>query len=298
MTQIISVMTADYVLLASDRRLTLGEGPRIGEVYDDDTCKLVSLCGTTGIGYTGVGRIKGTPTHEWIAKILADAGCRDAAGACRIILDRAPAALSNVPRSVRRHTFLLAGWAHFGTPATLRSYHCLVTNTHDLSGQVAPEPLDSFHAFLRVLGEEEESYGHLLGEPLGIERAQNLRRNIRRLVERQLGPQETLRLLVDEVIHTSDISPTVGSKILGFCIPKESARARFETGQLMMLATQPNSRVATFTYFEKGLNELQQYGPTTVCGEFAVTDVKTQNDTSRDFQSSEFRILALPKSPL
>ena len=291
-------MTADYVLLASDRRLTFGDGPRIGEVYDDDTCKLVSLCGTTGIGYTGVGRIKGFPTHEWIAKTLAVASCRDAGHASRILVENAPAAFSPVPLSVRRHTFLLAGWAHFGTPATLRPYHCLVTNGHDLSGQVASSPLDSFNSFLRVLRDEEESYGHLLGEPLGTDRAENLRRNIRRLAERKIGPQETLRLLVDEIVHTSENCPTVGSKILGFCIPRESALARFETGRSMMLATQPNSRAATFTYFEKGFDELQQYGPTTVCGDVALTDIKTQNDASRDFQSAEVRILAWPKRSL
>jgi hypothetical protein len=298
MTQIISVMTADYVLLASDRRLTFGEGSRLGEVYDDDTCKLVNLCGTTGIGYTGVGILKGTPTHEWIARLLTDSGCRDAAHACRIIVDSAPAAFSNLPRPLRRHTFLLAGWAYFGTPAKLRSYHCLVSNSYELSGQVAPQPLGTFNSFLRVLGQDEPSYGHLLGEPLTTNRAENLRRNIRRLVERQIGPQETLRLLVDEIVHSSESRPTVGSKILGFCIPKESARVRFETGRSVMLATQPNSSLTTFTYFEKGFDELQQFGPTTVCGEFGVTDLKTQNDTSRDFQSSEVRILPLPKSPL
>ena len=54
MTQIISVITKDYVLLASDRRLTIGEGPRQGQLVDDDTCKLISLCNTCGIGYSGL----------------------------------------------------------------------------------------------------------------------------------------------------------------------------------------------------------------------------------------------------
>lgn len=297
MTQIIGVVTADYVLLASDRRLTFGEGPRVGQVYDDDTCKLVCLCGTTGIGYTGVGRIKGIPTHEWIAKTLADASCRDAGHASRLLAENAPAAFSTVPPSVRRHTFLLAGWATFGTPTNLRPYFCLITNGHDLLGQVASTPLDSFNSFWHVLRDEEESFGHLLGEPLGPERGDNLRRNIRRLVERKIGPQETLRLLVDEIVHTSETCPTVGSKILGFCIPKESVLAGFKRGRSMILATQPNSRVATFTYFERGFSELQQYGPTVVCGESAFTDVKTQNDPSRQFQSAEIKILSLPKHP-
>jgi len=291
-------------LLASDRRLTFGEGPRVGEIYDDDTCKLVSLCGTTGIAYTGLGKIENAPTHQWIAKTLAAAGCSDAAHAvemsgsgfaARIIENRATTAFSTVRKSVRRHAFFLAGWAMFGSPATLNPYNCIISNMYDASKQNASEPLDSFSSFLRVLERNEQSYGHLLGESLSKERAEQLSRNVRRLAERRIGPQETLRLLSDEIVHTSGICTTVGSKILGFCIPRESVLKQFETGQTVMVATQPNSSVATFTYFEKGFNELQQYGPTVCCGESAYTDLKTENDPSRDFQSSEFRILALPK---
>jgi hypothetical protein len=282
-------------LLASDRRLTFGEGPRVGEIYDDDTCKLVSLCGTTGIAYTGLGKIENASTHEWVAKTLAAAGCRDGAHAARIIENRATTAFSTVRKSVRRHTFFLAGWAMFGSPAALNPYNCIISNMYDASEQNASKPLDSFSSFFRVLEKNEQSYGHLLGESLSKERAEQLSRNVRRLAERRIGSQETLRLLSDEIVHTSGICTTVGSKILGFCIPRESVLKQFETGQSVMVATQPNPSVATFTYFEKGFNELQQYGPTVCCGESAYTDLKTENDPSRDFKRSEFRILALPK---
>ena len=106
--------------------------------------------------------------------------------------------------------------------------------------------------------------------------------------------EEALRLLVDEVIRTSGYCSAVGWKVLGFCIPRNAAKRFFETGQQAMLAVQPNPDVTAFTYFEKGYSELQQYGPTSVCGQWAVTDVETRNDPSRDFQSSSFRILAGP----
>src|SRR5713101_7037041 len=111
MTQIIAAITQEYVLLASDRRLSYGDGPRKGEVYDDDTCKLVSLCGTTGIAYSGVGQMKGrVPTHEWIAKTLADVGCYDARCAEQTLVTQAVSGLSTTPAELKRHTFLLAGW--------------------------------------------------------------------------------------------------------------------------------------------------------------------------------------------
>ena len=55
MTEIIGLVTQEYALMASDRRLTLGEGPKQGELVDDDTCKLVNLCNVCAIAYTDIG---------------------------------------------------------------------------------------------------------------------------------------------------------------------------------------------------------------------------------------------------
>lgn len=295
MTQIIGAITKDYVLLASDRRLSIGEGSRAGESVDEDTCKLVCLCGAAGIGYTGLARIEGTPTHEWIAKKLAEAGCCDPANADRIIAERATAAFSRIRRWPQ--SFLMAGWAYFEKFTGLRPHLCLITNMLDSSQCRAREPLESFFSFRKALRDDEPSCCEVIGAPLRVDRIRQLRRNIDRLVERQTDPKATLRLLVDEIIHTSVVEKqaTVGSKILGFCIPRQSAQAYFETGRSGMLAMQPNKVTAAFTYFEEGYSELQQYGPTFTCGEMAVTDVKTTNDPSRDSQSAGFRLLSLPK---
>jgi hypothetical protein len=296
MTQIICGITQEYVLLASDRRLIYGSGPRKGQTYDDDTCKLVSLCGTTGIAYSGVGEMEGNvPTHHWIAKTLANERCLDAPCAERALIAHAPLALNNTPSDLRHHTFLLAGWAYFGEPAALRPYIGIVTNTRDSTGKFAPKPLDVFNASRRYLREEEEASLCLAGETLTRERAQSLERNLKRLLTREIGPKEALRLLVDEVINTSRWCDRVGSKILGFCIPKKGAQRFFESGENVTLASLPNAETTSFSYFEEGYSEFRQYGPTTVCGEWAVTDVQAVNDPARDFQSSSIRILALPK---
>ena len=296
MTQIISTITREYVLLAADRRLTYGNGPRTGELYDDDTCKIVSLCGTTGIAYSGVGEMTGrVPTHEWIAKSLADAGCRDARCAEQTLIERAPSGLSATPPELRRHVFLFAGWAHFEDPPVLRPYWTMITNTLDASGKPSREPLNSFNSFRRYLRQEEDLNWVSAGEAITSARAEDLVRNLRRLINREIGPKEALRLLVDEVTNTSKRCSGVGSNVLGFCIPKKGAQRFFEKGETVMLAVQPNPDTTAFTYFEDGYSELKQYGPTTVCGNWAVTDVETENDPSRDFQSSSIRILAMPK---
>lgn len=294
MTQIITAVTHEHVILASDRRLTYADGYLKGKPYKD-TCKLVSLCGTTGIGYSGVGEMKGKiPTHEWIARTLAEAGCVDAASAERTLISRTPDALSATPPRWRSHTFVLAGWAHFDDPPVLRPYLTRITNMVDGCGREAERPLESFYASRRYLREQEELLWLAVGERILAPRAVRLDKNLRRLVRREIGPKEALRLLVDEVIYTSKYCPTVGSKVLAFCIPKKPAQQFFEKGRQVMLAAQPNPYAAVFMYFEDGYSELRQYGPTTICGQWAFTDVETQNDPSRDFQSSSIRILSAP----
>lgn len=75
MTQILTAMTNEYVLLATDRRLTYASGPKKGELFDDDECKLVNFCNYAGVAYSGLARIAGKPTYEWIGSVLADANC-------------------------------------------------------------------------------------------------------------------------------------------------------------------------------------------------------------------------------
>lgn len=296
MTQIISVITKDYVLLASDRRLTIGAGPRKGELFDDDTCKLVSLCNTCGIAYSGLAHISGIPTHEWIAKKLAAADCHDASSASSVITNEANIAFANVKPSIRRHIFLMAGWAYFDNPPVLRSHFCAITNILDGSGKFVSKPQEKFDYIVRALRDNEQFLWYSIGEPLRSERAKYLERNLRQLVKRDIGPKEALRILVEEIVYKSTVEKcqTVGSKILGYCIPKQAVNKQEKSQQWFVLAQQPNETSAAFTYFEPEYKELRQYGPTVVCGNYAVTDIKTENDEGRNYQSSQMRILHMP----
>ena len=227
---------------------------------------------------------------------LASANCRGPAKASQVLAKSAGRALSNVPASIRRQIFLIAGWELFDKPPRLRSFLRVITNMLDDSGKVLAQPRTSFVRRLRALHDGEGILWTAIGQPPRKERVQQLRRNLRRLIARKIGPKEALRLLVDEIVNTSlkEKCESVGPKVLGFCIPRRSVELQMQSGSSMLLAKQPDDNSVTFTYFEPSYNELQQYGPTHVCGEHAYTDVKTENDRARDFQSSEFRILSLP----
>lgn len=296
MTQIIGVLTKDYALLASDRRLTYSTGPKAGEIFDDNTCKLVNFCNMSGIAYSGLAHVATMPTHEWIAKTLALATCRDVGTASSVLTHEANVAFSTVSSSMRRHIFLIAGWALFGDPPVLRPHFCVITNMLDDSGQLIKLPRDTFTRRVRTLSDKEDFCWYSIGQPITKKRIKGLDRNLRQLIKRNIGPKEALRLLVDEIINTSvkEKSKTVGTKILGFCIPRQSVEQQLRTGHWSALAQQPNDTTVAFTYFEPGYSELLQYGPTVVCGEYAVTDLETESEPERSYQSSQVRILHMP----
>jgi hypothetical protein len=297
-TQIIAVLTNEYALVASDRRLTYATGPLQGQTKDEDECKLVSLCSVNTIAYTGLAQIEGVPTHHWIAKTLAAANCRDPFTASDVLEQRATNAFASIPTKFRTQVFLITGWAQYEEPPGLHPHFVMVTNRHDAEGRPLAQPSDTFVSLLMVLRESKPFIAHVIGQPLREERKRELSRNIGRLVSREIGPKETLRLLVDEIVNTSmsDRNGSVGAKILGCCVPRRAAEESLNTGQFMMIAKQPDDVFVTFAYFEPGFSDFRQYGPTMTCGEVAATEFVGENDPDRPGdQTVQMKILAWPK---
>jgi hypothetical protein len=165
----------------------------------------------------------------------------------------------------------------------------------DGSGKNLPEPNKEFAVVVGALRDAEDLRIQVAGQPLLSGRGTLLERNLRRLISREISPKAALRLLVDEVIHTAGLSTTVGKKVLGLCIPRRAAQAMIDSGESVLLATQPNEETASFCYYDPTYSELQQYGPTFTCSGFASTEVKTETDTANNRQRSQLKILALPK---
>ena len=294
MTQILAALTQEYVVVASDRQLTFVSGPHQGKVADDDTCKLVLLCGVWGIAYTGLSRLDGAPTHEWIAVRLAKENCRSPYVAAQVFANEGARVLKGSGFQLEL-TFLIAGWVRLEGGA-LQPHFLLVTNTYDGRGKPLASPADELHVFERRLQAEELYAARVIGQPLRPDRSRHLHRHFRRMVEHGTSPKPAMAAFASEIAHTSERPVGVGNKVLAFSIPKRAAHRAFEGGGNMILAMEPNLSSTSFCYFDPVYSELRQYGPTWVCGDSAVTDVKTENDPSRAFQSSSFRILHLPKN--
>lgn len=293
MTQILAALTQQYVLVVTDRRLTLASGPRKGQKFDDDTCKLVSICGVWGVAYTGFSQLEGKPTHEWIAVRLAENNCRNPYFAAQILAVRGARALRTAPFPLEL-TFLIAGWRQSSTEP-LQPHFLLITNMHDLEGCRRSSPGENFHVFERLLGSNEPYASRVVGQPLPTGRGKALDRFFRRLLKHGVGPKPAMQAFAREIANTSNHQLGVGNKLLAFSIPREAARRAFESGESMVLAKEPDLRSTAFCYFDPAYSQLRQQGPTFVCGDAAVTEVNTVDDPSRNLQRADFKILHFPK---
>lgn len=294
MTQIITALTQNYVLVASDRQLTFANGSNRGQVADDNACKLVLLCGIWGIAYTGFARLGGVPTHEWMALRLAKENCRNPYVAARVIVREGALALKASPLDMEL-TFLIAGWVR-SIEGALQPHFLLITNVYDRAGKALAQPARELHVFERRLQSKDLYVARVIGQPLRADRGKFLHRSFRRMVEHKTSPKPAMTAFANEIAHTAERPVGVGSKVLAFSIPKIAADRAYATGGGLVLAMEPNTLSTAFCYFDPKYSQLQQYGPAFVCGDAAVTDIETGSDPSRSYQTASYRILHMPKS--
>jgi hypothetical protein len=293
MTQIIGTITQDYILLAADRRLTFVSGPHKGQLAEDDECKLVSLCNICGISYTGWARIENAPTHEWIATRPAEKACVEPGIAAEILKDEANRALGNTSLPIEQ-SFLFVAWgllAHdLKTPVP---YFQLVTNARDEAGNPIT-PGSEFVALHCELREGQDLCTMVIGQPLTPDQFKKLDRYLRRLVKREISPNEAMLALVREIGSTAKSTQTIGPKILCLYIPRVAAERLPISGRVPpMVAQEPDRKLASFCYFDPIHSDLLQYGPTFTCGEIATTLV-TEKDPQRKTQSSSVKFVHVP----
>jgi len=107
-TLISAVLTSDYAVLASDRRVAWLPPAR---PPDDHRNKMILLCGHFVMGYSGLGEVAGRRVDEWVALQLAavDPTCVFAGLARAATRDFAPPFSRLKDRDRRRHSFLSVG---------------------------------------------------------------------------------------------------------------------------------------------------------------------------------------------
>jgi len=297
MTQIIAAMTADYVILAADRRLTFidVDHSRDPTVKDDDTCKLVSLYGVGAFGYTGYADLEGRPTHKWIAIQLARRRVKTPLEAACVLRECATRAIAELHPLIEM-TILYVGWWPFGRDPDydVRPHLLMITNRWDESGRPVP-PSRNFVIRGYIFSGEKPCNMEFIGYPITTPRILRLCHGVRRGARRKVTPQAILLQMVRELRHSAGNTLYVGSKALAVCIPRASAERYFRTRSNVMVAAEANLGMASFCYFDPNFSKLQQYGPTSVFGSTVVTSVTTGEDGDSQFSEIEFTVVPTTK---
>lgn len=290
MTQIILVLSHEYVLMASDRRLTyLDEKKGNSGVLTDDECKLVALCFHSAIAYTGLARLDGMPTHRWIASILKKYSCIDGTVAANIIMNEAGIALEKIRAgsNIKHTTFLIAGYQPTQS-GTIVPYCIRVSNAYGKDGLYLQNADNQFTVKISGMPKDDSFGITVIGEPMNRSQIKRVDRLLKKVNKNGNPPSAALRVIKDEIIVSSNTKETVGKKILGMCLTKKAVELGLLRGTHFLMGNQPiDPKHSTFTYFEEGYNRMIQYGPTYVCGDSAHTDFaleQTENTISAKFR--------------
>ena len=119
MTLIVPFMAQDFVMLASDRRITWKIGGATSRWKDTEN-KAVLLAGQFLLGYTGFARLGGVKTERWIVEKLVRA---DPGSYFSVLADQAQEAINamHLPLERSGHAFVAVGYAasHDDPPAFL-----------------------------------------------------------------------------------------------------------------------------------------------------------------------------------
>lgn len=262
MTLILSVLTKDYVVQASDRRLT---NASTGEVVDEDANKTVVFNGHLAVGYTGLSRIRGYATDLWITEVLQE--CRDPAAALTALSREATRDLAGVPARWRRQAFVLAGWTRVNDFVELQPCAFVVSNYFipTPEGRWLPDPMDGFTVATRLPSLHGETPMVIAVPPAPRPPMVRVERAVKEAVARGLGPRALGRLLEDCIRQVAATVQGVGRDVMVSSIPRSAVEA-LDTSWSATPAGEPLSRTQIGSYYSTANQDVLIGAPNYVIG--------------------------------
>jgi hypothetical protein len=220
MTLILSLITPEFACHVSDRRLTDG---LTGKPMVSRASKTVIVpAAQFMVSYTGLARIRQMTMDEWLLRTLWSVReSEDFFGSLAAAASEAFKSIA-VPRSLKRHGFLISGWignGEFATDAplpegfTLSGYATYVTNTLDLErGVELIEASDTFVHRTRPLLPAEPFSIFAAGVPLTEGESDELERSVAAALR---SPGGGVRAAAVAMIRTVDRVSTRASSVGG-----------------------------------------------------------------------------------
>lgn len=263
MTLVMAIATWDFIVVASDRRLTWPDG----SLADDNANKLVQFDEVGVWGYTGLAKISGTRTDHWLADVVSQNAQNGLTPVLRAIRAAGDAAVASV-RTPFGLAFLGSFWARPEGEPPVRPVLSCISNFH--ADWEAPTP-NANHAFLihhRALNERDEVLVTSVGTQVSPRVLTVLRRLIRRRIVRaragdtahQVLGGELEAIAVRSIQSVAQKDPRVGRGVLVACLPRPLG----SRPDLIIISGVPDTLSPTFRYYPPAGGDPWSYGPIVV----------------------------------
>ena len=271
---ILGAMTADFVVMVADRRLTYSE---TGKVFTDHENKVVVLAEEMILGYTGLGDLGGMPTDRWVTEALHGKQPEEYLTA---LVDSANAAINRVrvSRHLKRHAFLLMGWSWApDAPVDYLPLTVLISNYHDELGNPQTVASPRFHVYAHELG-RHRSWVYSVGRQLMMRERVALQRTITRYLHSNPGrPHGIVDLLARTVLSVAARDPGVGSELMMTCFPRQAVR----TGFVVTMGDDTWATRLTSAYFGPEMG-IVQYSPAYVSPSITTLAITVTHDLTKN----------------
>jgi len=273
MTLVLSLVTHDHLIQASDRRFVSLNGKKVIPTNDYKN-KAVCWRGRMAFAFTGLAELgPERRTDRWLANAIWEAAS-DGNTDHRVMLQRltdasttefAKPRIRRIPSELRRHAFVVVGWARFVPEADTAPYTAYVSNFH-VKGKSGIRSLASarpeFEWFLQRLAPDQ----HGLLETLNGVSPRRLSQLIEHLADVHTTrgePGPLIDVMVDAVRKESKFNQSVGRGVLINVLPRSSLGAAPEEFTLSCGVLGPDMQ--SFLYAPRSSTEPKvAYGPTVV----------------------------------
>ena len=240
MTLILTCLTQDFTVQASDRRLTATIDNRV-ELIEDQSNKALIYSNHFAFAYTGLAKLPVISAIDWAGQQLSE---KESIGAAILHLGNRASELVNseqfrkfylcYPARVKRLAFVGAGFAPLEIDGKQRlvPLRAVISNffrSEDEAWLVLPYP--SFKVCYAWLPERQNYKLLAAGVQLSQERRDGLNNRIKWCLRHKEGPETIGRLLAQEIQEVADESAFVGKNIMCTFVPRKfSANVQLHFG--------------------------------------------------------------------
>lgn len=262
MTQIITCLTAEYIIQAADMRLAYRNGRR-----DEKEIKMIGYHYGSTVTFTGLAKQGSTTTAKWLLSVL------ESSPRFEVALSRIQAMAPQYVRKFqcrpdeRRLAFVAATYVPDQEGPLNIPVLFLVSNFHDKNCQPMAAAVSTFGRLHHVFDIRRPIEFHWAGQDLSEKSQRTLLRRLNESIRRASGRPNAntlAKLLVQGIRLTAEREGSVGRDVLVTIIPNQSIPALARSGTELL-------------YFGQNRRDPESLTPHLVLPRVAISDIRTFN---------------------